>query len=94
MSECIKVTPESTEQPDKMLLRTNLALLDDKEEAETYLSSLEMEEGSVLAQMLAPIDGISRLDIQDRYLVIWKEEDVSWHSILSDVTDALKEFFL
>ncbi len=94
MSEYIKVTPESTEQPDKMLLRTNLALLGDTEEEETYLSTFEMEEGSVLAQMIAPIDGICRLDIRDKYLIIWKEENASWHLILSDVTAALKEFFL
>lgn len=94
MSEYIEVTPESCEKPDSMILRTNLALLEINEAKEIYLSPVEMEEGSALAQMFAPIEGINRLEIEDNNIIIWKDEADSWHTIVSEVTAALKEFFL
>jgi hypothetical protein len=93
MSEYIEVQPESTEDPNKMIVRTNLVLREFSN-LEDYPTVEAMEEGSALAQMIAPIDGLRRLRIERNDLIIWREEEMPWHLILSEVTIALKEFFL
>ncbi len=93
MSEYIEVQPENTEDPNKMIIKTNLVLTEYLH-VEDYPTVEAMEEGSALAQMIAPIDGVRKLQIERKDLSIWREEDVPWHLILSEVNVALKEFFL
>ncbi|HUS93856.1 MAG TPA: NifU N-terminal domain-containing protein [Patescibacteria group bacterium] len=92
MSEYIEVFAENTDDPAIMLVRTNLLLAD--EETEVYLTIQDMEEGSALAQAIAPVEGIVRLRIEEDYLTVWRDLKVPWHLIISEITVALKEFFL
>ncbi len=92
MSEYIEVSAENTDDPTTMLVRTNLLLTD--EGTEMYLTTQEMEEGSALAQAIAPIEGIVRLRIEENNVKMWRDLEVPWHLIISEITAALKEFFL
>lgn len=92
MSEYIEVQAEYTEDDTIMVLRTNLQLAE--EDPEEYLSIEEMEEGSALAQVMAPVEGLLRLRIEAHHLTIWRDPEVPWHLIISEITVALKEFFL
>ncbi len=92
MSEYIEVFAENTNDPAIMMVRTNLHLAE--EEPEVYPTTQDMEEGSALAQVIAPVKGIVRLQIEENNLTIWRDLDVPWHLIVSEITVALKEFFL
>ncbi len=71
---------------------TNLRLNDG--EAEQYHSGEELEEGSPVAQALAVIEGIRFLQIEGSDLTVQRDPDTPWHHIISDITAALKDFFL
>ncbi len=92
MSEYIEVFAENTDDPAIMMVRTNLHLAE--EEPEVYPTTQDMEEGSALAQVIAPVEGVVRLQIEENNLTIWRDLDVPWHLIVSEITVALKEFFL
>jgi hypothetical protein len=92
MSEYIEVIAENTDDPAIMMVRTNLHLAE--EEPEVYPTTQDMEEGSALAQVIAPVEGVVRLQIEENNLTIWRDLDVPWHLIVSEITVALKEFFL
>ena len=92
MSEYIEVFAENTDDPAIMLVRTNLHLAE--EESEEYPTTQDMEEGSALAQAIAPIEGVIRLRIEEKNLTVWRDLDVPWHLIVSEIIVALKEFFL
>jgi hypothetical protein len=92
MSEYIEVFAENTDDPAIMIVRTNLHLAE--EEPEVYPTTQDMEEGSALAQVIAPVEGVVRLQIEENNLTIWRDLDVPWHLIVSEITVALKEFFL
>jgi len=92
MSEYIEVFAENTDDPAIMMVRTNLHLAE--EEPEVYPTTQDMEEGSALAQVIAPVEGVVRLQIEEDNLTIWRDLDVPWHLIVSEITVALKEFFL
>lgn len=92
MSEYIEIRPEFSDDPDVVVIYTNLTLTE--REAEQYDSVMAMEEGSPLAQMLAVIDGIERLHLQGDKITIWRDPAEDWHFIVADVTAALKDFFL
>ena len=92
MSEYIEVYAENTDDPTIMLVRTNLHLAE--EDPEEYPTTKEMEEGSALAQVIAPVEGVIRLRIEENNLTVWRNLDVPWHLIVSEITVALKEFFL
>jgi len=92
MSEYIEVFAENTNDPAIMMVRTNLHLAE--EEPEVYPTTQDMEEGSALAQVIAPVEGVVRLQIEEDNLTIWRDLDVPWHLIVSEITVALKEFFL
>ena len=93
MSEYIEVQAENSEDLNKVVVRTNLDLTEHSH-LEEYQTAEAMEEGSALAQMIAPIDGVRKLRIEQKDLTIWREEEVPWHLIVSEITVALKEFFL
>lgn len=92
MSEYIEIETEISDDGRTLTVYTNLRLNDG--EAEKYHSNEEMEEGSPVAQALAVIEGIISLQIQDSDLTVRREPDTPWHIIISDISAALKDFFL
>ncbi len=76
MSEYIEVNAENTEDPAKLLVQTNLHLAED--EPEEYRTTQEMEEGSAVAQVIAPIEGVVRLRIEETSLIVWRDLEVPW----------------
>lgn len=92
MSEYIEIETELSEDGRFMHLYTNLKLT--PEAAESYESPDEMAEGSPLAQTLATIEGIATLRIETHTLILTCTPDAPWHAIISDVSAALKDFYL
>ena len=75
-----------------MTFLTNLQLAE--EGLEDYHSKQEMEEGSALAQVIAPIEGVIGLQIDGMNLNIWRDVYVPWHLIVFETTVALKELII
>lgn len=94
MSEYIEIEAEATEDPHCMHLVTNVKLTGARQRVEQYRSTVEMEEGSPLAQTLAYVEGIDELTIDDKTMTIVRHPDTPWHMIIADVSAAVKEFFL
>lgn len=92
MSEYIEIESELSDDGRRIYIYTNLRLA--VGEPEEYDRPEALEEGSPLAQALAPIEGIARLRIEDSDMVIGREEDVEWTVVVEDVSAALKDFFL
>lgn len=92
MSEYIEIETELSEDGRFMHLHTNLKLA--PEAIETYESPDEMAEGSPLAQTLATIEGLTTLRIESHTLILTRAPDAPWHAIISDVSAALKDFYL
>ena len=92
MSEYIEVETTFTEDPNIIVISTNLTLAEETEE--TYGSIEDMEEGSAVAQTLALITGIKSMRIYDKNLEITREKGFDWHNIVADINAALKDFFL
>ncbi len=92
MSEYIEFETEMSEDDTKMSVYTNLKLTD--QAVEEYDSLAAMEEGSPVAQALSIIEGIQALRIDDQELLITRDPNAEWHSIVADVTAVLKDFFL
>jgi hypothetical protein len=93
MTEYIDLHPEPTDDPDVMILLTNLDLSPGGE-AEVYRSPDEGEEGSPLAQALFAVPGLAALTLDGGELTITRERDVEWHDLIEDVSGALRDFFL
>jgi hypothetical protein len=92
MSEYIEIEPIMTDDPAVILLHTNLRLTDNS--VEEYASPEAMSEGSAVAQALAPIEGIVQLFLDEQDLTIRRALGVPQHLIISEVSAALREFFL
>ena len=92
MSEYIEIETELSDDGQEMYFYTNLTLAEG--EAEQYDSPAAMEEGSPVAQALALLAGIARLQIEGSEMIITREPDAPWHVIVADVSAALKDFFL
>ncbi|MEJ2749059.1 MAG: NifU N-terminal domain-containing protein [Anaerolineae bacterium] len=92
MSEYIEIETEFSDDGEEMYVYTNLTLAEG--EAEQYDSPAAMEEGSPVAQALALLEGIARLHIEGREMVITRQPGAPWHVIVADVSAALKDFFL
>lgn len=92
MSEYIEIETEISDDGSTLTVYTNLRLNDG--EAEQYHSSAELEEGTPVAQALAVIEGISYLQIKGSDLSVRCDSDAAWHVIISDISAALKDFFL
>lgn len=92
MSEYIEIETEMSDDGRLMLIHTNLNLA--PEGVESYASADDMAEGSPLAQTLATIEGIIHLHIENHTLTLAREPDTPWHSIVAEVSAALKDFFL
>ena len=92
MSEYIEIETELTDDDSTLTVYTNLRL--NEGEAEQYYSLEELEEGSPVAQTLAVIQGIRFLQIEGSDLTVRRDPDTPWHIIISDISAALKDFFL
>jgi hypothetical protein len=92
MSEYITVRTEYGDDPDEVRLVTNLNLAPDG--PESYRSSAEGDEGSPLAQTLFGIGGLAALDIAGGTLTVRRDPGVEWPSLIDDIAEALKDFFL
>ncbi len=92
MSEYIEIETEVSENGRFITLYTNLRLT--SETNEQYTTPDEMSEGSPLAQTLAVIEGITHLDIAEHTLTVGCDPDTPWHSVVAEISAALKDFFL
>lgn len=92
MSEYIDIETELSDDEATLSVYTNLRL--NEGEAEQYHSTEELEEGTAVAQALAVIEGISFLQIEGSVLTVQREPDAPWYVIISDISAALKDFFL
>ena len=93
MSEYIEIEADSSDDPAGGQIRTNLNLTEPGQ-VEEYRSPEAMEEGSPLAQMLAPIEGLTYLRLDGHNLLVRKEPDMPWHILVGEISAAIKEFFL
>ena len=80
-----------SDDESEMYIYTNLTLSDTEE---IYSSQEAMEEGSPVAQAFVGIEGILSLQIEGGDMTIKREADVPWHTIVADISAALKDFFL
>ncbi len=93
MSEYVTIEVEYTDNPNVADLFINQILTHDDEEI--YQSSDEGEVGSPIAQMLfLAVDGIKRLVITEDCLTITRDDGIPWESIIDDVRDALRDWYL
>lgn len=92
MSEYIEIETELSDDGRTLTVYTNLRL--NEGEAEQYHSSAELEEGSPVAQALAIIEGIYFVQIKGSDLTVQCNPDTPWHVIISEISAALKDFFL
>ncbi|VAW29926.1 hypothetical protein MNBD_CHLOROFLEXI01-2165 [hydrothermal vent metagenome] len=92
MSEYIEIETELSDDNSTLNVYTNLQL--NEGELEQYHSAEELEEGSPVAQTFAIIEGINTLQIQGGEITVHREPDAAWHIIISDISAALKDFFL
>ncbi|MCP4360606.1 MAG: hypothetical protein GY796_21570 [Chloroflexi bacterium] len=92
MSEYIEIETEMSDDGMQMHFITNLKLVEG--ELEVYDSAVEMEEGSAVAQALAMVEGIIRLEMNGRDMAITRNSETDWHIIVADVSAVLKDFFL
>ncbi len=92
MSEYIEIEAELGDA-GIILFHTNLRLTTEGR-AEVYGSANELDEGSPVAQALAAVGGIETVEMEGGELAITGRDDADWHSLIADVTAALKDFFL
>ena len=92
MSEYIDIETELSDDEQVLNVYTNLRL--NEGEAEQYDSIEALEEGSPVAQALSVIEGITYLQIQGSDITVHRDDDAAWHVIISDISAALKDFFL
>ena len=92
MSEYIELEPEETDEPNVLIIYSNVDLT--REEREEYDSAEAMLEGSPLAQALAIIPGIEHLQIEPDALTVTRDPEFEWYVITEDVKAAIVDFFL
>ncbi len=92
MSEYIEIETELSDDGRFLTVYTNLRL--NEGEVEQYDSAKAAEEGTPVAQALAVIEGICTLHIEGSDLTVQRDPDIPWHNIISDISAALKDFFL
>ena len=93
MSEYVTVDVEFADNPDVADLFVNQPLTDQVEEV--YVSPAAGDLGSPLAQMLfAAVDGIQQLTILRDCLTITRASDHAWETIIDEVRDALRDWYL
>ena len=93
MSEYVTVDVEFADEPDIADLYINQVLTHDS--VEEYANPSAGEIGSPLAQMLfVAVDGMQALTIAEDCLTIRRDPSFPWESILDEVRDALRDWYL
>ncbi len=92
MSEYMEIETELSDDEGTLNVYTNLRL--NEGNIEQYHSYEELEEGSPVAQALSVIEGIAYLEIQGNDIIVRRDPNAAWHVIISDISAALKDFFL
>lgn len=92
MSEYITIDVEPTEDPQVVIIHTNLTLAPGGDES--YPDAARGETGSPLAQALFAIDGVSALTIAGGDLIVTRSPDMELFSLVDEIDAALKDFFL
>ena len=92
MSEYIEIDAE-LDDDGAIVFATNLSLTAEGREEE-YDSAAGLEEGSPVAQALSVVPGIAALTMRGGQITLTPAPDADFHSLVADVTAALKEFFL
>jgi hypothetical protein len=93
MTEYIDIKAEPTDDPEVILIITNLDLTVGGP-PETYETPEEGDSGSPVAQAIFTIPGVAWLRLEGRQASIRRMADVEWHDLIEDVSDVLKDFFL
>lgn len=93
MTEYIDIKAEPTDDPEVVLIVTNLDLTAGGP-PETYATPEEGDAGSPVAQAIFTIPGVDWLRLEGRQATIRRTPDVEWHDLIEDVSDVLKDFFL
>ena len=83
----------SDDDPLLGYIETNLQLAE-SDQPEYYASMAEADEGSFVAQVLAGIVGVRALSIEQSRVILWREEDADWESVVAQAIMALREEFL
>ena len=92
MSEYIEIEHESGDDPDVMMIYTNVTLAEGA--PEQYATLEEMEEGSPVAQAIAYIEGVSALRLEGKTMTVTREPEMPWHIIVAEISTAIRSFFL
>lgn len=92
MSEYITIEAEYSDDPDEVRLITNLRLA--QGEPESYASREQGDLGSPLAQTLFGIDGLQAVQIESGTLTVRRAAGTEWHTLIDEISIALKDFFL
>ncbi|MGB3716515.1 MAG: hypothetical protein WA996_19015 [Candidatus Promineifilaceae bacterium] len=92
MSEYIEIKTEIDHEANVVLVTTILVLSGLEEER--YLTAKAMEKGSALAQSLSQIEGIRKLIIEGKEMAVSHDPTIPSHIVASELSAALKEFFL
>jgi hypothetical protein len=91
MSEYFTYEVEMTDDPDVREMVTNQTLGG----YEVYADSSAGSAGSAIAQTLFhAVDGIAALTIDEDTLIITRQSDVAWETLLDEIRDVLRDFFL
>lgn len=92
MSEYIEIKTEIDDEAYVVSITTNLDLSGLGEER--YLNAKAMEKGSALAQSLSQIEGIRILVIEGKEMAVSHDPGIPSYIVASEISAALKEFFL
>jgi Scaffold protein Nfu/NifU N terminal len=95
MSEYISIEVEYGDDPNTVYLHTNLNYGADGEAVEEdYPNPASGQTGTPIAQFLFEIAGLEALKITGSTLVVQRAPDTEWHTLIDELTTALKQFFL
>jgi hypothetical protein len=92
LSEYIEIKIEIDDEANVVSVTTNLVLSGLGEER--YLTAEAMEKGSALAQSVSQIEGIRMLVIGEKEMAVSHDPRIPSHIVASEISAALKEFFL
>ena len=92
MSEYIEFETEETDNPNILIVETNIPLA--TEGVEEYDSAEAMLEGSPVAQAIGIIPGIEHILIDEHTLTITRDPFFEWYTITEDIRASLVDFFL
>ncbi len=91
MKENTRADLELTPDPRVAIFHTNRAV---SETREVYASVEAALDGSPLAALLATIEGVAALELDDGDVTLTRDESASWDDIALQMAEALKDFFL